>query len=170
MKLSHKNQSCSNFMQLVHLLRFTGVSPKVGRHSLRIGFAISSSTSVEYSSAVDSSADSSAEPPINDSSVETSIVSSLFWIPEVEGKGWTSIDVAADGLSCCIEHSGLGGSAFEGSGFEGSVFEGSGFGVSGFCCSGFRGSRSGGSNANDSDVEGTTFGRAVSFLRHMSQM
>jgi hypothetical protein len=95
-------------VQLVLLLRFTGVCPRVGRNSLRIGLAISSSTSVEYSSAVDSSAVSSAESPINDSSVETSIVSSLFWIPEVEGKGWTSIDVAADGLSRSIEGSGLG--------------------------------------------------------------
>ena len=157
-------------MQLDHLLRFTGVCPRIGRNSLRVGFAISSSTSVEYSSAVDSSADSSAESPINDSSVETSIVSPLFSVPEVEGRGWTSIDVAAHDLSGCIGRPGFEGPGFEGPGFGVSGFEGSGLGISGFSGSGFPGSGSGGSDANDADVEAVFFGRAVSFLRHMSQI
>ena len=107
--------------------------------------------------------------------METSKISSSFWVPEVEGIEWiwgSRFGCSRFGSSGSdgsgFEGSGFEGSGFEGSGFEGSSFEGSGFEGSGFYGLGFGRSGSGGSNA-DPEVEGTTFGGVVSFIRHGAQ-
>ena len=97
--------------------------------------------------------------------METSKISSSFWVPEVEGIEWVWGSRFGSSGS---EGSGSEGSGFEGSGFEGPGFEGPGFEGPGFCGLGFGRSGSGGSKA-DSDVEGTTFGGVVSFIRHGTQ-
>ena len=90
-----------------YLLLFTGLSPKAGRISFRIGPVVSSSTSDVDSVAVDSSAeDSSAGRSPTDSSRETSKVklSAQPCIPEVDGTASsgatseepTSVDTEAD--------------------------------------------------------------------------